>query len=148
MIVVASAFAYVTVQNPSVRIIPVALGIAGLFLGPMLGVFLIGMLTRSRGSDAGNLIAITVGLVSMIFISGQHIDLLNLLHPVAAGMKPIYRLPEWMPVVSWTWFALAGAIIVFCIGVLFPTSTHARARVQERIEQSAANEDKPLALRK
>src|SRR5206468_6528685 len=43
MIVIASAFAYVTIVNPNVRIIPVVIGIAGLFLGPRLGVFLIGM---------------------------------------------------------------------------------------------------------
>ncbi len=147
MIAVASAFAYVTVQNPTVRIIPVALGIAGLFLGPMLGVFLIGLLTKNRGSDLGNLIAITVGLISMIFISGQHIDLLNLLHPVPAGAKPIYKLPDWMPVVSWTWFALSGALIVFSIGLLFPTPLAARSRVTTRLTPYATTPDKPHAHR-
>ena len=44
MIVIASVFAYAKVTDPNVRIIPVVLGIAGFILGPMLGVFLLGML--------------------------------------------------------------------------------------------------------
>lgn len=82
MICIACAFAYVTVVDPKVRIIPVVVGIAGLFLGPMLGVFLVGMLTKRRGSDAGNIFAITVGLIAMLFFSGQHIEVMNLIsHP-------------------------------------------------------------------
>src|SRR5205085_6758251 len=110
MILIACAFAYVTLVNPNVRIIPVVIGIAGLFLGPMLGVFLIGMLTRRRGSDAGNILAISVALVSMIFLSGQHIDLMNMLRPAPKGMPPLYKLPQWMPVIKWTWFAMFGAV--------------------------------------
>src|SRR5206468_11663899 len=54
MIVIAGGFAYAKVTNPDLRIIPVVLGIAGFILGPMLGVFLIGMFTERRGSDLGN----------------------------------------------------------------------------------------------
>src|SRR5439155_8885321 len=61
MIVIAGGFAYAKVTHPDLRIIPVVLGIAGFILGPMLGVFLIGMLTKRRGSDAGNIVAITAG---------------------------------------------------------------------------------------
>jgi solute:Na+ symporter, SSS family len=147
MIVIACAFAYVTLVNPNVRIIPVVIGIAGLFLGPMLGVFLIGMLTKRRGSDAGNILAITVALVSMIFLSGQHIDLMNMLQPAPKGMPPLYKLPQWMPVIKWTWFAMFGAVIVFAIGIFFPTpksvleSAHDKAKLAER------EENVPLSLR-
>src|ERR1051325_4699593 len=58
MVAIAGAFAYAKVTNPDLRIIPVVLGIAGFILGPMLGVFLIGMFTRRRGSDTGNMLAI------------------------------------------------------------------------------------------
>src|SRR5206468_114552 len=51
MILVAAFFAFAKVKDPTVRIIPVVLGIGGFILGPMLGVFLVGMLTRRRGSD-------------------------------------------------------------------------------------------------
>ena len=62
MIVIAGLFAYAKVTHPDLRIIPVVLGIAGFILGPMLGVFLIGMFTTRRGSDTGNIIAISAGL--------------------------------------------------------------------------------------
>src|SRR5690242_12946773 len=68
MIVIAGAFAYAKVTHPDLRIIPVVLGIAGFILGPMLGVFLIGMFTERRGSDAGNLIAISAGLLATIVV--------------------------------------------------------------------------------
>ncbi|MBM3496326.1 MAG: sodium/solute symporter, partial [Armatimonadetes bacterium] len=49
MVIIAGFFAYAKVTDPNVRIIPVVLGIAGFILGPMLGVFLIGMFTGGRG---------------------------------------------------------------------------------------------------
>src|SRR5262249_7373868 len=114
MILIAGVFAYAKVTNPNVRIIPVVLGIAGFILGPMLGVFLIGMLTRTRGSDAGNMLAITLGLTTTIYLGNLHVDFLNLL-----GLG---RFAHPAPVkISFTWFALIGATVVFAIGVLFRT---------------------------
>src|SRR6266568_1382235 len=57
MIVVASITAYLVIVYPNVRIIPIVLGIYGYTYGSVLGIFLAGMLTRSRGSDRGNIIA-------------------------------------------------------------------------------------------
>jgi Na+/proline symporter len=72
-------FAYAKVNNPDVRIIPVVLGDRGFILGPMLGVFLLGMFTRSRGSDRGNMIAITIGLIATIVLGHLHVELANLI---------------------------------------------------------------------
>jgi SSS family transporter len=112
MIAVAVGFADVKITDPSVRIIPVVVGIAGLLLGPMLGVFLIGMLTRSRGSDTGNVIAITAGIAGVLFVSGQYVEIAGLLG------RPL-QLPGCMPVVAWPWFPMVGAVITGVIGVLF-----------------------------
>jgi SSS family transporter len=147
MILIAVAFAYVSVVDPNVRIIPVVLGVAGLLLGPMLGVFLIGMLTRRRGSDRGNAIAITVALVGMIFLSGQHIDLMNMLHPPAPGAPPLYKLPTWMPVIKWPWFGMFGALIVFAIGIFFRTSNEAIEQAEHQRAQADREENVPVALR-
>src|SRR5690606_24892883 len=81
MILIATAFAYAKVNDPDVRVIPVVLGIAAFILGPMLGVFLLGMLTKTRGSDNGNIIAITIGLVTTIFLGGVHVMILELIAP-------------------------------------------------------------------
>ena len=61
----------------------------------MLGVFLIGMFTRRRGSDRGNMIAITLGLASTIILGNLHIELANLL---AGGAR--YKPPAWLPKVT------------------------------------------------
>src|SRR5437870_5571619 len=103
MILIASVFAYAKVTNPNVRIIPVVLGIAGFILGPMLGVFLIGMFTRARGSDAGNMIAITLGLLVTIILGELHIYAANLVAPLL-DIDTVYIRPWWLPKVSFTWF--------------------------------------------
>ncbi len=112
MIAIAVGFAYVKITDPNVRIIPVVVGIAGLLLGPMLGVFLIGMFTKSRGSDVGNVVAITAGLVGVLFVSGQYVE-------VAGIFGRHLELPGWMPVVAWPWFPMTGALITSGIGLLF-----------------------------
>src|SRR6266702_1850385 len=57
MIVVASITAYLVIVYPNVRIIPIVLGIYGYTYGSVLGISLAGMLTKRRGNDFGNIIA-------------------------------------------------------------------------------------------
>jgi Na+/proline symporter len=147
MVLIAVGSAYVKVTDPDFRIIPFVIGIAGLFLGPMLGVFLIGMFTRRRGSDAGNMLAITLGLFGIFFISGQHVDVANILHPVPRGRSPLYTLPAWFPVVKWPWFAMFGAAITFAVGVLFRTPAHALENARQKAEQARGGDDRPMAMR-
>src|ERR1700745_1393642 len=49
MIVVASTTAYLVIVYPKARIIPIVLGIYGYTYGSVLGIFLAGMLTKTRG---------------------------------------------------------------------------------------------------
>jgi Na+/proline symporter len=146
MIVIASLFAYAKVHNPDVRIIPVVLGIAALILGPMLGVFLLGMLTRSRGSDGGNMLAITAGLVVTFFLGELHVHLANLVAPLF-GAEANFKQLHGVPIVSFTWFALIGAVVVVAIGVLFRTPDAVLDAAVARAEQARLGEDKPVALR-
>jgi SSS family transporter len=146
MIVIAGGFAYAKVTDPNVRIIPVVLGIAGFILGPMLGVFLIGMLTKSRGSDLGNIIAVTVGLVTTIIMGELHVTVANMVAPLF-GMQGTFTAPAWLPKVSFTWFAMIGAVVVFAVGVLFPTPPHVLAQARRREQEAQEGEDKPMSLR-
>jgi SSS family solute:Na+ symporter len=146
MILIAAGFAYAKVKDPTVRIIPVVLGIAGFILGPMLGVFLLGMFTKRRGSDFGNMIAITVGLVTTIILGELHIVTLNLLAPLF-GLHNHFVRPAWLPSVSFTWFAAIGAVIVVFVGILFPTPKRALDIAELRAKQAATGEDKPMAMR-
>jgi SSS family solute:Na+ symporter len=140
MIVIASAFAYAKVRDPNVRIIPVVLGIAGFILGPMLGVFLLGMITRRRGSDLGNMLAITLGLMVTIVAGELDVYFGNLL-----GLK--YVRPGWLPKVAYTWYALIGALVVFVVGVLFRTPQRVLDEAMVKRAQAQGGEDKPLSLR-
>ncbi len=137
MTLIAVAFAYAKVNNPSLRIIPVVLGIAGFILGPMLGVFLIGLLTKRRGSEIGNLVALVVGLAATAILGELPVTLANLVAPMF-GHPATFARPPWLPHVSFTWFALIGASVVFAIGVLFPTPPERLAATQQAIADAAA----------
>src|SRR5205809_6689164 len=92
MIVVASTTSYLVIVYPNVRIIPIVLGIYGYTYGSVLGIFLAGMLTRSRGNNLGNLIAMVVGFVVVAILSG----LPNNIAGIFGGK--LYTQPTWLPV--------------------------------------------------
>jgi len=140
MIIIAGFFAYATVKDPNVRIIPVVLGIAGFILGPMLGVFLLGMLTRNRGSDTGNTIAITLGLLTTIYFGGLHVDVANLL-----GFPD--RMPAPFIKISFSWFALIGAVVVVIVGSLFTTPPEMLEYAARQKQAAKANDTTPMSLR-
>jgi solute:Na+ symporter, SSS family len=140
MIIIAGIFAYLKVKDPTIRIIPVVLGIASYIVGPMLGVFLLGMFTKNRGSDRGNLLAIVVGLLTTAFLGDLHIKVLD-----PFGIKIAH--PAWLPTISFTWFALIGAVTVFLVGVWFRTPDAVLAEARRRAEEAETGEDVPLALR-
>jgi len=146
MIVIAAGFAYAKVTNPGLRIIPVVLGIAGFILGPMLGVFLIGMLTKRRGSDAGNMLAIPAGLLATVVVGKLNITLLNTAAPLF-GIHRTFQQPAGIPEVSFTWWPMIGALVVFCVGVLFRTPRRALESAVHHAEAARTAGDVPLALR-
>ncbi len=145
MLIIASIFAYAKVTDPSVRIIPVVLGIAGFILGPMLGVFLLGMFTRRRGSDRGNMVAITIGLLVTTVLGELHIYAANLVAPML-GINKVFVRPAWLPVVSFTWFTVVGAVVVFAVGIFFRTPQR-QIDAALRIAEEANRDDRPIALR-
>lgn len=146
MVIIAVGSAYVKITNPEFRIIPFVLGIGGIFLGPMLGVFLLGMLTKRRGSDLGNVIAILVSLAAMVFLSGQHVEFLKIFAADAAAAKAITPAP-WLPVVSFANYALVGGTITFLIGVMFRTPEATVTRAREMAGEAIGQGDKPVSMR-
>src|SRR3954470_20965542 len=91
MIIVASTTAYLVIVHPNVRIIPIVLGIFGYTYGSLLGVFFAGMLTRTRGNDRGNIIAMICGFVVVSILSGLPNGIANIF-----GTK-FYEQPDWLP---------------------------------------------------
>ena len=146
MVVIAGAFAYAKVTHPDLRIIPVVLGIAGFILGPMLGVFLIGMFTERRGSDAGNLIAITAGLLATVVVGKLDVMIVNGVAPLL-GFNATFQHPAAIPEVSFTWWAMIGALVVFSVGVLFRTPRPVLKSAARYARGAKTGDDVPVALR-
>ncbi len=124
MIVVASATSYIVVIHPTVRIIPIVLGIFGYTYGPLLGVFLCGMLTRRRGTNVGNVIAMIIGFIAVAIISG----LPNSIARIIGGQNyAFYTQPALLPVAEFPWWICFGTIVTFLIAICF-RSEHAHER--------------------
>src|SRR5246500_2586503 len=115
MIVVASTTAYLVIVYPNVRIIPIVLGIYGYTYGSVLGIFLAGMLTKSRGNNRGNIIAMITGFVVVTILS----DLLNTVARLFG--KVAYVKPAWLPTMEFPWWICFGTIVTFSVAILFRT---------------------------
>src|SRR5207249_3545434 len=97
MIVVASATSYVVIVHPDVRIIPIVLGIYGYTYGSVLGIFLAGMLTKTRGNNRGNILAMIIGFIVVAVLSGLPNSIAGVF-----GTK-FYPQPSWLPVMEFPW---------------------------------------------
>src|SRR5216110_2442994 len=82
MIIVASTTSYLIIVYPNVRIIPIVLSIFGYTYGSLLGVFFGGMLTRTRGNDLGNVVAMVSGFVAVAILGGLPITVVCLFFPI------------------------------------------------------------------
>ncbi len=121
LIVIGSLTAYAKIVL-NARIIPVVLGIFGYTYGSLLGVFLVGLLTRRRGSETGNIVAMLCGFLVVALLSGLQNDLWALLHPQFHGEKPaVLWAPEWLPRIEFPWRVAFGTVVTFAVAIFFPT---------------------------
>lgn len=123
LIAVALGTAWVTSHNPTLRILPIILGIFGYTYGSLLGVFMVGLFTTGRGSDFGNRIAMVAGFVVVAYLSGLDIDVLKLF-----DSESTWKHAEWVPVIEFPWRILFGTLVTFGIAVLFRTPEETQRR--------------------
>ena len=116
MIFVASTTAYLVIVHPNMRIILIVISIYGYTYGSVLGVFLAGMLTKSRGNDFGNIIAMIIGFIVVAILSG----LPNNIAEIFAGK--LYTQPTWLPVMKFPWWICFGTIVTFFVAISFRSS--------------------------
>jgi Na+/proline symporter len=64
--------------------------------GALLGIFLLGLLTR-RGNNMGNIIGMLVSIIVLLLIK-NYTD------------------------IAWIWYVMIGTLITFCIGYFFPST--------------------------
>lgn len=89
-------------MDPTVRILPIALGIFGYTYGSLLGIFLLGMLTRGRGNDMGNILAMIAGFATVITLE-------------------ILTRCDAIPAIAFPWRVTIGTIATFAVGCCFRT---------------------------
>jgi len=63
------------------------------------------------------------------------------------GIEGTFEQPPWIPDVSFTWWGMIGALVVFSVGVLFRTPDHVLASAAHHARQAQTAADLPLALR-
>ncbi|HSH38874.1 MAG TPA: sodium:solute symporter [Chthoniobacterales bacterium] len=115
MILVATIAAYLVLRDPKLTIIPIALGIFGYTYGALLGVFLVGMLTRGRGADRTNIIAMLLGMFAVLILCKIEVPL------PGATLNFGAIMPAWWPKIAFPWYVFIGCLATFCFGVLFRT---------------------------
>lgn len=111
LIVVGSMTAWYTVNYGSDGILSIVLGIFGYTYGSLLGIFLLGMLTRKRGNDLGNSIAMVCGFLTIAVLTNL-IPLADWLHVE-------------MPKIAFPWRVTIGTLATFFVGLCFRTRGHA-----------------------
>lgn len=129
LVSVALATAWVTSHNPQLRILPIILGIFGYTYGSLLGVFMTGLFTRTRGNDFGNVIAMIAGFIVVAYLSGLDKDVMGLF-----GANGISR-PEWMPVIEFPWRIMFGTVTTFAVAMLFRTPQEKQLQHRNLAEQ-------------
>lgn len=134
MILVATVAAY-TVLHTNVTIIPLALGILGYTYGALLGVFLLGVLTRARGDDRANVFAMLIGIVAVLVLCKISVPLWETAgtngETVARKFQFGILLPAWWPAIAWPYFVFIGSAVTFLLGILFPSGVSAVSRLRK-----------------
>src|SRR6266568_1321986 len=143
IILVATMAANAVLQDAKLTIIPIAIGILGYTYGALVGVFLLGMLTRSRGRDGMNVVGMIIGITSVLVLCKVSIpafDFVALLHGkfVAASWDFGWFMPEWWPHISWPWFVFVGCVVTLSIAVLFRTPASQIAAAEAHVARTSA----------
>lgn len=125
MVLVATAAAYAVLKT-NITIIPLALGILGYSYGSLLGVFLLGVLTRDRGSDSVNVFTMIAGILAVLVFCKVKIPAIDLKQLIQGHVVPgVWDfgviLPTWWPSIAWPYFVFIGSVVTFSLSILFVT---------------------------
>ncbi len=97
LILIFVAFFFISISH---SVVEIALAIASITYGGLLGVFLLGLFFR-QVTEKGALIGFSAGIVAMLSVS---------LQPIIMGRPPYMH---------WTWFVFLGTLVTLLVGNLF-----------------------------
>jgi len=123
--------AWVKLTHPEVRIIPIVLGSFGYTYGSLLGIFLLGMTTKSRGTSGGNLMAMIIGFAVVAVLSDLPNDLAKMFGTTA------YRHQDWLPIIEFPWRIAFGTVATYAVAVCFRTPETIVAAMEAKIATPA-----------
>jgi Na+/proline symporter len=123
MILVATGAAYAVLET-NITIIPLALGVLGYGYGSLLGIFLLGVLTKSRGNDVANVFSMLIGIAAVLVLGKVKIPAIDLLALLTFQLTPAewnfgFFMPAWWPAISWPYYVFIGSMVTFLLGILF-----------------------------
>ena len=132
---IGTATAAIVVYSPHARIIPVVLGVFGYTYGSLLGVFLLGLTTKTRGSDIGNIAGMIAGFIGVAILSGLPWDLINAVRGQSSNIGPLVislaqggllvfkdgyvQAPDWLVQIEFPWRVMFGTIITYAVAACF-----------------------------
>jgi len=114
LIAVGLATAFVKACHPGLSIIGIILGSFGYTYGSLLGIFMVGLFTHNRGSEVGNLLAMTAGMLAVAILSDLPNDLVRMV-----GGRALYGNPGWLPIIEFPWRILAGTLVTASVALCF-----------------------------
>jgi SSS family transporter len=114
LITIGLLTALVKALNPSLSIIGIILGSFGYTYGSLLGIFMVALFTKNRGSDRGNIIAMLAGFAVVVILS----NLPNELHHMIQG-DHLYENPDWLPIIEFPWRIMFGTIVTAGVALCF-----------------------------
>jgi solute:Na+ symporter, SSS family len=127
MVVVATLAAYAVLQDSKLTIIPLALQSFGYAYGSLLAVFLLGMLTKRRGRDETNVLAMILGIASVLVFCKVKLPAFSLPELFSSGQLQPQTwafggwLPPWWPAIAFPWWVLVGCLVCITVSCIFPT---------------------------
>jgi len=127
IIIVAMATAVAVLIDPKLTIIAIVFQIAGYTYGALLGVFLVGMLTKSRGSDQSNIFAMLLAIVAVLVVARVKLPGFDIVSLFSQGQLRWvdWNLGGWLPpswpAIAGPWWVFIGCVVCFIVSISFKT---------------------------
>jgi solute:Na+ symporter, SSS family len=121
IILVGVGTAALMATNPTIRIIPLVLGIMGYTFGSLLGVFLVAIFTKTRGNDFGNVLGMLGGFLAVLFFSVAEIQtLLGFTRTTPTGETAPFLI------LAFPWRITLGTLVTVAVALCFrsPSEKH------------------------